>query len=105
CVGLVVIDEESDIIRLVHYIIQEYFERTWERLFPNAHTDITKTCVTYLSFQIFETGFSPTIEDFKRRLQSDVLYDYCAQNLGYHARISSIEGGKLILDHGQGICL
>jgi GPI inositol-deacylase-like protein len=44
CVGLVVIDEESDIIRLVHYTAQEYFERTWERWFPNAHTDITKTC-------------------------------------------------------------
>ena len=98
CAGLVIIDEESDIIRLVHYTTQEYFERTWERWFPNAHTDITKTCVTYLSFQKFETGFSPTKEDFKKRLQSNVLYDYCARNWGYHARISSIEGGKLILD-------
>jgi hypothetical protein len=26
--GLITIDEESGIIRLVHYIIQEYFERT-----------------------------------------------------------------------------
>lgn len=28
CAGLVTIDEESSIIRLVYYITQEYFERT-----------------------------------------------------------------------------
>ncbi|KAH6999490.1 hypothetical protein EDB80DRAFT_583322, partial [Ilyonectria destructans] len=28
CAGLVTVDEESDIIRLVHYTTQEYFERT-----------------------------------------------------------------------------
>ena len=29
CAGLVTVDEKSDIIRLVHYTTQEYFERTW----------------------------------------------------------------------------
>ena len=28
CAGLVTIDEESNVIRLVHYITQEYFKRT-----------------------------------------------------------------------------
>ena len=28
CAGLVTVDEESNIIRLVHYTTQEYFERT-----------------------------------------------------------------------------
>ena len=28
CTGLVTVDEESNIIRLVYYITQEYFERT-----------------------------------------------------------------------------
>ncbi|KAJ3951499.1 hypothetical protein N0V92_012088 [Colletotrichum tropicale] len=31
CAGLIAIDEESGIIRLVHYTTQEYFERTAER--------------------------------------------------------------------------
>ena len=31
CAGLVAIDTESDIIRLVHYTTQEYFERTQNR--------------------------------------------------------------------------
>jgi len=95
CTGLVIVDEESDIVRLVHYTTQEYFGRTWERWFPNAHTDITEKCATYLSFKVFKTGFSRTKGDFEKRLQSNVLYDYAARNWGYHARISSTEGGEV----------
>jgi hypothetical protein len=32
CAGLVVVDQESDVIRLVHYTKQEYFERISSRL-------------------------------------------------------------------------
>src|SRR5437667_12719368 len=39
CAGLVTVDEESDIIRLVHYTTQEYFERTWTSWFPGAQID------------------------------------------------------------------
>src|SRR6202046_2175389 len=98
CAGLVIVDEESDIIRLVHYTTQEYFDQTWAIWFPNGQTDIAKTCVTYLSFSAFETGISHTYGDFKARLQSNILYDYASRNWGHHARVSSIEGGKLILD-------
>ena len=52
CAGLVIVEEESDIIRLVHYTTQEYFERTWERWFPNAHANIARACATYLLFQL-----------------------------------------------------
>ena len=98
CAGLVTVDEESDIIRLVHYTTQEYFDQTWATWFPNGQTDIAKTCVTYLSFKAFETGISHTDVDLKSRLQSNILYGYAAGNWGHHARISSFEGGKLILD-------
>ena len=56
CAGLVTVDEQSDIIRLVHYTTQEYFDQTWATWFPNGQADIAKTCVTYLSFKAFETG-------------------------------------------------
>jgi hypothetical protein len=45
CAGLVTIDQESDIIRLIHHTTQEYFERTQNQWFPNAEADITKICV------------------------------------------------------------
>ena len=98
CAGLVTVDDESDIIRLVHYTAQEYFDQTWATWFPNGQTDIAKTCVTYLSFSAFETGISHTYGDFKARLQSNILYYYASLNWGHHARGSSIEGGKFILD-------
>jgi hypothetical protein len=86
CAGLVTIDKESNIIRLVHYTTQEYFERTQKRWFPNAETDITKVCVTYLSFHAFESGFCQTDAEFEERLQLNQLYNYAAHNWGNHAR-------------------
>lgn len=97
CAGLVTIDEESSIIRLVHYTTQEYFERTWTLWFANAQTDITTTCATYLSFGTFEAGFCPTDEKFEERLQLNPLYDYAARNWGYHARVASAEVKQLIV--------
>ncbi|RYP46072.1 hypothetical protein DL768_007664 [Monosporascus sp. mg162] len=89
CAGLVTVDEESAIIRLVHYTIQEYLERTQDDWFPDAASNITETCVTYLSFSIFENGFCQTDEDFEMRLRSSQFYDYAAHNWGHHAREAS----------------
>jgi hypothetical protein len=98
CAPLVVVDEESSIIRLVHYTTQEYFERTQNLWFPNAQRDITTTCVTYLSFDTFEAGFCPTDKEFKARVQQNPLYDYAAQNWGHHTCVASTEVGQLILN-------
>ncbi|KAH0536092.1 hypothetical protein FGG08_006997, partial [Glutinoglossum americanum] len=91
CAGLVTVDEESDIIRLVHYTTQKYFEWTWTSWFPGAQIDITNVCVTYLSFDTFETGFCQSDGEFEARLQTNVLYDYAARNWGYHAHTALIK--------------
>jgi ankyrin repeat protein len=49
CAGLVTVDMESKVIRLVHYTVQEYFDAKREYYFPDAHTDISRACITYLS--------------------------------------------------------
>jgi hypothetical protein len=96
CAGLVAVDIQSDVVRLVHYTTQEYFQQTsW---FPNAEADITRTCVTYLSFDAFKTGFCSTDKEFEERLQLSVLYDYAARNWGHHARAAAKETQQLILD-------
>jgi len=41
CAGIVTIDQESNIIRLVHYTTQEYFERNRVNIFPDGQTSIT----------------------------------------------------------------
>lgn len=86
CSGLVTVDKESLVIRLVHYTTQEYFERPGKDWFPQAETDITKICATYLSFRVFNSGFCQSDGDFEERLRSNPLYDYAAQNWGLHAR-------------------
>ena len=89
CAGLVTIDEESGIIRLVHYTTQEYFERTQRQWFPDAQTNITTICISYLSFNEFERGICQSDEEFEQRLQSHKLYDYAAHNWGHHAWAAS----------------
>ncbi|RYP49030.1 hypothetical protein DL768_005170 [Monosporascus sp. mg162] len=86
CAGLVTVDEESGIIRLVHYTTQEYFIKTQGQWFPNVQADITAICVTYLSFNIFEKGFCKTDMEFEERLRLYPLYDYATHNWGHHAR-------------------
>lgn len=49
CAGLVTIDDESQIIRLIHYTTQEYFEQVRDGLFPKARLDIAGVCLTYLT--------------------------------------------------------
>ncbi|KFY47129.1 hypothetical protein V494_00150 [Pseudogymnoascus sp. VKM F-4513 (FW-928)] len=84
CAGLVTVDEESAIIRLVHYTTQEYFERTQKRWFPDAETNIATICVTYLSFNVFETGICQNDDDFEERLTSNPLFDYASHHWGHH---------------------
>ena len=91
CAGLVTIDQESDVIRLVHYTTQEYFERTQHLWFPDAEVDITLACVTYLSFDAFEDGLCRGQYEFQRRLRMFPLYDYTARYWGEHARQSSLD--------------
>ena len=96
CAGLVTVDEMSDVIRLVHYTTQEYFERTQKRWFPTAETDITRICVTYLTFSNFESGLCQADDQFNKRLLKNQLYDYAAHNWGYHAYVASAEVQQLI---------
>jgi hypothetical protein len=88
CTGLVTIDEESGIVRLVHYTTQKYFERTQRQWFPNTETNITTICVTYLLFNDFESGICENDEEFERRLQVEQ-----AIRLRYTLLGSSCSGG------------
>src|SRR5271170_4794801 len=113
CAGLVTVDEQSNIIRLVHYTTQQFLKTNMSWLdtqkdiavtnaqndiaMTNFQTNITITCVTYLTFDCFGTGFCATDEEFEARLQLYPLYDYAARNWGHHARAASTEVEKLIL--------
>ncbi|KAJ6786496.1 hypothetical protein PWT90_09714 [Aphanocladium album] len=89
CAGLVQVDKTSGIIGVVHYTTQEFFERTRRRWFPDADTQHTIICATYLSYTTFTSGFCHTDDSFEERLRCNPFYSYTAQNWGYHARMAS----------------
>jgi ankyrin repeat protein len=99
CTGLVIVDKESDIIRLAHHTTQEYLEQTkvaWSRY---AHTDIAKTCATYLSFDAFKAGSSSTSKDVKATLTTNALYDYATGYWGDHVCTALIDEEQTALNH------
>ncbi|KAH7020559.1 hypothetical protein EDB80DRAFT_677481 [Ilyonectria destructans] len=86
CAGLVIYDTKSDIIRLVHHTTQEYFLATSQRWFPEADSELAMACVTYLSFETFNSGPCKTRNTFEQRHRRNPLYIYAAQNWGWHAK-------------------
>ncbi|KAK7955119.1 hypothetical protein PG988_015813 [Apiospora saccharicola] len=88
CCGLVTVDEESQVIRLAHYTIQEYFERR-PKWFKKAQAEITRTCTRYLSFETFEDGHVQELDELQTRLRSNPLYDYAATYWGFTLAIAN----------------
>lgn len=97
CAGLITVDEESGIIRLIHYTTQEFFERTQKSYFVNAQEHIAQTCITYLSFDEFSSGFCNTDGELEARRQQSPLYSYAAHYWGEHTKGTLLEEGSLIL--------
>ncbi|EGP83993.1 uncharacterized protein MYCGRDRAFT_48791, partial [Zymoseptoria tritici IPO323] len=50
CAGLITIEPQSDVVRLVHYTTREYFQEKLPFWFPNGDMAIAETCVAYLTF-------------------------------------------------------
>ncbi|KAI0905418.1 hypothetical protein F4823DRAFT_627840 [Ustulina deusta] len=85
CCGLVTVDQETDIIRLVHYTTQEYFSRTGKSWFPDADFRIAQACVTYFSLDAFESGFCTNDTELELQFSSYPLFGYASQYWGIHA--------------------
>jgi hypothetical protein len=98
CAGLIIIDERSDIVRLVHYTTQEYFQRTQQMWFPHAERGIATACMTYLSFDTFDKGFCLTDEQLETRLQLNPFYDYASRNWGYHVKAAFSDVEQQLLE-------
>ncbi len=56
CAGLVTVDRESRIIRLIHYTTAEYLKGTGADWIADASELIAATCLRFLSFKSFWSG-------------------------------------------------
>jgi hypothetical protein len=92
CAGLVVINEHSNTVILVHPTTQEYFNDRKENLFPAAHEEISRVCITYLRMRPFtEEGALSSWDALRKRWFSFPLLVYAAVNWGLHVRKADTE--------------
>ena len=88
CAGLVVIDSCSQIIRLVHYTTQEFFDRERQDLFADTEHEILRVCLTYLSYDV-ASGL-PTDDYLSETLDAYPFFGYAT--LYWSSHLGSIKG-------------
>ena len=102
CAGLVTVDDESNIIRLVHYTTQVYFfEHIRESWNPQAQQEIASMCLTYMSFKPFANGPTSSDEHLKTRLAENPFFEYAAMNWAQHVLAVQREVSELALSFLQ----
>lgn len=100
CGGLVVVDENSQTVRFVHYTVQEYLEKSSDISHgKQVHALMAKTCLTYLSLDAFDECPDGGMNTawLARRVDRNALYEYAACNWGYPTNSSGEEQSVLEL--------
>jgi ankyrin repeat protein len=85
CAGLVTIDPESNVIRLVHHTAQNFLEQVREDWLADAQTKIAESCLAYLSLETLADGWCLNDTLFETKLNQNVFLDYAAKYWGTHA--------------------
>lgn len=87
CLGLVIIDESTSTVRLVHKSLQDYLKTQYDEriLFQKGHYKITHTCLTYMAFGSHEQERKTLGVDL---FDKYVLLGYAVRNWDYHARVT-----------------
>ncbi|KKP04618.1 hypothetical protein THAR02_03308 [Trichoderma harzianum] len=87
CAPLVVIESTTQTVRLAHYTIQEYFERSNNSWMKEADMSIANTCMSYLSFSNIRSVF---------KFQDDAdrnFHNYATEFWAYHTEEAlSVQG-------------
>ena len=79
CQGLVTVDKEASTVRLIHHTLREYLS-THRNLFPQAHSAMAETCLTYLDSDQANPKPCPSSMPFLK---------YCSRHWGTHAKRES----------------
>ncbi|KAH6889056.1 ankyrin repeat-containing domain protein [Coprinopsis sp. MPI-PUGE-AT-0042] len=86
CGGLITVEEESRLLRLVHYTAKDTLESLIHEAFPHPHSFLAAVCMTHLT----ECGFQDTTitseQEFKSVLKNDPLLAYASEAWAFHAR-------------------
>jgi ankyrin repeat protein len=87
CYGIVTVDQASQAVRFVHYTFQDYHTNRYSSSSHlKAQKYITQTCLTYLCFKIFESGYCICDDDLSERIDKYPFLSYASKNWGLHMR-------------------
>ena len=65
CQGLITVDKEASIVRLIHFTLQEHLS-SHPNIFSKSHSAMAEVCLTYLNSQLIKalsTDPYPNIQD------------------------------------------
>ncbi|KAF7555470.1 hypothetical protein G7Z17_g2155 [Cylindrodendrum hubeiense] len=84
CAGIVIVDPESSVVRLVHHTAQQYFQdRIIEDEFlPQVPFNLAEKCIAYLSLPEF--GKPLPAEEVSHRMETYPFLNYAADNWHIH---------------------
>jgi ankyrin repeat protein len=91
CFGLVVMDDNTKAVRLVHFTAQDYLNRK-KIISPKSDTTLAIACTTYLSFDEFKKPDCPSCNRFIIWCDTHYFFKYSVANLSFHLNSSDQEG-------------
>ena len=86
CHGLILVDETSSVVRLVHLSLREYLKTAVFSTMPGALSGIAHDCLTYMSFLEFFKGPLTDDVEMEERLARYPFSEYCCQHIFYHVQ-------------------
>jgi hypothetical protein len=96
CAGLIVLDEQTNVVRLVHYTADEYFKDRQAVLFADQYK-IPRACLLYLLLDVFSSGPCSSYKETEARLSQSVFLDYASKEWDSHVRSYSDRRNGLVL--------
>jgi ankyrin repeat protein len=91
CFGLVVMDDNTKAVRLVHFTAQDYLNRK-KIISPKSDTTLAIACTTYLSLDEFKKPDCPSCNRLIIRCDTHYFFEYAVANLIFHLNSSDQEG-------------
>ncbi|KAH6873709.1 hypothetical protein BKA70DRAFT_281891 [Coprinopsis sp. MPI-PUGE-AT-0042] len=88
CRGLVTLEEESGLVRLVHYTARDTLQELLQDWFPHPHSHLATVCMTHLTQCGFQKMTISSEEEFTAARQADPLLAYASDAWAVHARAS-----------------
>ncbi|KAH6909473.1 hypothetical protein BKA70DRAFT_1561718 [Coprinopsis sp. MPI-PUGE-AT-0042] len=84
CCGLIAVDDQSRLVRLVHYTAKPALEKVLFESIPHPHAIPATVCMTHLTRCSFPTSSISSKEALQAALDADPLLKYTHKALAFH---------------------